>query len=231
MTYRNIVKGLFIKRLNRFIAEVDIEGETHKVHVKNTGRCKELFIEGTTVFLEESDNPNRKTKYSLVGIYKGDLLINIDSQVPNRVVYDALLEGKIKEIGDVVYAKREVKYGASRFDIYYETSEAKGFIEVKGVTLEEDGLALFPDAPTERGARHVRELTEGLEEGYKNYAFFLVQMDGVERFRPNHERDMIFAQCLYDAYEKGVGVLVYNSIVTETGILMNKRGKMLKRFF
>lgn len=229
MTYKQIVEARFVKRLNRFIAEVLVDGKLELVHVKNTGRCKELFIEGVKVFLEKSDNPNRKTKYSLIALYKGDRLINIDSQVPNQVVYEALLEGRIKEIQNVTYAKREVTKGKSRFDIYYETDMAKGFIEVKGVTLEVDGLALFPDAPTERGSKHVEELTKGLEEGYSNYVCFLIQMQGIDQFRPHHERDRKLADLIYEGHSKGLGVLVYNSIVTHDGIVLSKKASLLKR--
>lgn len=229
MTYSNIVEGRFIKRLNRFLAEVEIDGQVHKVHVKNTGRCRELFIEGVQVFLEESDNPNRKTRYSLINVFKGDMLVNIDSQVPNQVMFEALMDGKIDEIPDVTYARREKTYGDSRFDIYYETSDAKGFIEVKGVTLEVDGLAMFPDAPTERGSKHILELKAGQTEGYKNYVCFLIQMDGVRTFRPHYERDLALAENLYDAVDNGVGVLIYDSVVSRDGIELGQRGQLLSR--
>lgn len=231
MTYTGIVEGQFVRRLNRFVAEVLVEGEEVLVHVKNTGRCKELFIEGTKVFLETSKNPNRKTKFSLIGLYKGEHMINIDSQVPNQVVFESLLAGEIKEIQSVTYAKREVTYGKSRFDIYYETPDAKGFIEVKGVTLEEDGTAKFPDAPTERGTKHLRELTEGLKEGYKNYVCFLIQMDYVTSFRPHHERDMKLAQALYDGLDQGLGLLIYNSHVKKDGIALKDSCQLLPKSF
>lgn len=229
MIYSNIVEGRFIKRLNRFIAEVEIEGLIHKVHVKNTGRCAELFIEGVRVFLEESDNPNRKTRYSLINIYKDDLLINMDSQVPNQVIHEALMEGQIREITNVLYSKREVTYGNSRFDIYYETKENKGFIEVKGVTLEVNGLALFPDAPTVRGSKHILELTKSLEAGYKNYVCFLIQMAGVTEFRPHHERDMALAKNLYSGIDQGLGVLIYNSLVSRDSIELAEPGRLLPK--
>ena len=231
MNYRPLVKGRFVKRLNRFIAEVDIEGNVEQVHVKNTGRCKELFIEGTLVFLEPSDNPNRKTNYSLVSLYKGEHLINIDSQVPNQVIYESLLAGEIEEVQDVTFAKREVTWGKSRFDIYYETASTKGFIEVKGVTLEEHGLAMFPDAPTVRGTRHITELTEGLREGYRNYVCFLIQMDYVDTFRPHHERDMALAESVYRGKDAGLGILVYSSHVTEAGISLNNKCILLNKSF
>lgn len=231
MKYNRIIEGRFVKRLNRFIAEVAIEGYVELVHVKNTGRCKELFIKGTIVYLEKSDNPNRKTKFSLISIYKGNALINIDSQVPNAVVFEALLEGKIDMIPKVTYAKREVTYGKSRFDIYYETEEKKGFIEVKGVTLEEEGLALFPDAPTIRGSKHIVELTKGISEGYTNYVFFLIQMAGISHFRPHHERDINLADNLYNGIEKGLNVLVYNSIVTKTEIYLDQKIDLLPKLY
>jgi len=229
MHYKNIIKASFIKRLNRFIAEVLVDRKVELTHVKNTGRCKELFVEGVTVFLEVSDNPNRKTKYSLISLYKGDHLINIDSQVPNQVVFEALLAGEIQELQDVTYGKREVTYGKSRFDIYYETAKQKGFIEVKGATLEEEGLTKFPDAPTERGTKHLLELTQGLKEGYVNYVFFLIQMDYVDRFRAHWERDPKFSEALYSGIDKGLNVLVYNSKVTFDGIGLGRPCTLLTR--
>lgn len=231
MRYGKIIEGTFLRRLNRFLAEVVIDGQVAPVHVKNTSRCRELFLEGVQVFLEVSDNPNRKTKYSIVGLMKGPHMYSIDSQAPNQVVYEALLEGKITEINDVTFAKREVTYGNSRFDIYYETATARGFIEVKGVTLEDDGLARFPDAPTVRGTKHVRELTKGLEEGYVNYAFFLLQMGYVDTFRPHHERDLAFADALYDGIDKGLKVLVYNAVVTRDGMDIGKRCTFLDKVY
>lgn len=231
MIYKNMVEGIFLQRLNRFIAQVLIEDKVELVHVKNTGRCKELFIEGTRVFLETSDNPNRKTKFSLIGVYKGEKLINIDSQVPNAVVFEGLMAGQIDEIGPVTFAKREVTYGQSRFDIYYETEKVRGFIEVKGVTLEEDGLALFPDAPTIRGSKHIKELTEGLDDGYVNYVFFLIQMDSVVSFRPHHERDIVLADNLYEGLSKGLKVLVYNSHVLSNEIWLKDKGVLLPKSY
>ncbi|MBN2796289.1 MAG: DNA/RNA nuclease SfsA [Clostridia bacterium] len=217
MIYSNITEGIFIKRINRFIAEVIVDDILETVHVKNTGRCKELFIEGRQCYLEKSNNPNRKTKYSLIGIYKENELINIDSQVPNQVVYEALSEGKILDERPT-YIKREQTYGNSRFDVYYETPTKKGFIEVKGVTLEIDGVAKFPDAPTTRGTKHVNELVEGLREGYTNYIVLLIQMDHIKYFTPNYERDPIFGEALKKAVESGVLLKCFTSKVTETSI-------------
>ncbi len=223
MEYKNTVKGIFKNRPNRFIANVIINGKEETVHVKNTGRCKELLIEGVTVILEESDNTNRKTKYSLISVYKGEKLINMDSQSPNSVFAEALIDGKIKEIGSVDFLKREVKYNNSRFDIYYEKNNKKGFIEVKGVTLEENGVVMFPDAPTERGTKHILELIEAKKEGYDVGIAFVVQMKDVKYFTPNKERDKKFYDALYKAYKEGVNIYVYDCIVTENSITLDKK--------
>lgn len=223
MTYDNIVKGIFLERINRFIAKVLINDKEELVHVKNTGRCKELFISGANIFLEKSNNPKRKTKYSLISIYKGDRLINIDSQVPNAVVYEGIASGKLKEFKGLVTLKREVSYGSSRFDLYYETKDKKGFIEVKGVTLEEDGIARFPDAPTERGRKHIRELIQATEEGYQNYIFFLIQMEGISKFEANHRTDPAFSQILLQGMQKNVGIILFDSIVEDKSISLNNR--------
>ncbi len=224
MKYCDVFEGKFIKRVNRFIAEVEIDGVLEKVHVKNTGRCKELFIEGVTVYLEKSNNPNRKTKYSLIGIIKAGTLINIDSQVPNKVVYDAIEAGMIHEINDVVFMKREVTYKKSRFDLYFETAQGKkGFVEIKGVTLENDGEAMFPDAPTDRGRKHVLEMIEAVSEGYLGYIFFLVQMKGVNRFKTNSITDPKFTEAIDLARKSGVHVLVYDATIGHDSILIGNR--------
>lgn len=224
MKYSSVVEGIFIQRVNRFVAEVSIDGKIELVHVKNTGRCKELFIEGSKVFLEPSSHEQRKTKYSLVAIMKGEELINIDSQVPNQVVFEAFSENLWlqERFSGITVLRREVKYGESRFDIYYETKEKKGFIEVKGVTLFEDGIARFPDAPTSRGAKHLRELRESLAEGYESYVLFLIQGKGIEYFEPNDKTDPEFAKALREAYDAGVGVLCFDSGVSCDGIVLNK---------
>lgn len=223
MEYKNTVKGIFKNRPNRFIANVIINGKEETVHVKNTGRCKELLIEGVTVILEESDNTNRKTKYSLISVYKGEKLINMDSQSPNSVFTEALIDGEIEQIGSVDFLKREVKYNNSRFDIYYEKNNKKGFIEVKGVTLEENGVVMFPDAPTERGTKHILELIEAKKEGYDVGIAFVVQMKDVKYFTPNKERDKKFYDALYKAYKEGVNIYVYDCIVTENSITLDKK--------
>nr|WP_132283512.1 DNA/RNA nuclease SfsA [Natranaerovirga hydrolytica] len=222
MEYKDIVAGEFIKRPNRFIAHVRINNQEEIVHVKNTGRCTELLKPGAKVFLEPSANPNRKTKYSLISVYKKDRLINMDSQVPNQVIFEALKENKIKEIKDSQLIKREVTYGHSRFDIYYENKGEKGFMEVKGVTLEKNGVAMFPDAPTTRGTKHINELIRAKKEGYQAYIMFLVQMDGIHTFVPNFQMDEAFSRALKNAKEMGVEVIGYNSIVTKEGIGINQ---------
>ena len=222
MNYKNIVEGKFIKRVNRFVALVRLEDHIEEVHVKNTGRCKELFIEGAKVYLEKSTNINRKTNYSLISIYKDFRLINIDSQIPNYVVHDGLKEGRIGEIGQVDFIKREVTFGQSRFDLYFESKQRKGFIEVKGVTLENNGVAMFPDAPTVRGKKHVYELIQAKEQGYEAYIFFLIQMDNITKFKPNVLTDQKFSEALVEAEKKGVKILIYNSLVTKESIQLNK---------
>ena len=210
MEYGNMVEARFLRRVNRFTAFVELNGQEEMVHVKNTGRCKELLLEGARVFLEEADKEGRKTKYSLIAVYKGDMLVNMDSQAPNQMAAEALAEGKIEEIGEVGFLKREVNYENSRFDLFYQKGEKKGFIEVKGVTLEGNGIAKFPDAPTERGAKHLRELIKAKEEGYEAAALFVIQMKGVQEFRPNEERDKNFTAALKEAAKAGVKILAYD---------------------
>lgn len=220
LKYSSIKTGKFIKRPNRFIAHVIIDNKEEIVHVKNTGRCREILQENTVVILEEAKNPNRKTKYSVIAAYKGDVLINIDSQVPNTVVYEGLLSGNVKEIPAVNQLSKEIVYGNSRFDIYFENEEGKGFVEVKGVTLETDGIAMFPDAPTERGCKHVYEMIKAVEEGYQGFLFFLIQMKGVHYFTPFEIRDPKLAEALRLANKKGVKILAYDSVVQEDSICL-----------
>ena len=217
MNYQNMVKATFIERPNRFIAYCNVEGELVKVHVKNTGRCKELLVPGTTVYLEQATNPNRKTPYSLIAVQKGKLLINMDSQVPNVIVEEALKSGKIRLPNlklPLTKLKREQTYGQSRFDFYGEAGEEKFFVEVKGCTLEEDGVVRFPDAPTERGVKHLEELIGAKKEGYKAYVIFVVQMEEALYFTPHEERHPAFAKTLKKAKESGVEVLAYTCQVT-----------------
>ncbi|MCK9444941.1 MAG: DNA/RNA nuclease SfsA [Tissierellaceae bacterium] len=223
MRYKKMIEGVFLKRPNRFIAHVLINGIEEIAHVKNTGRCAELLIPGAKILLEDaSDNPNRKTKYSLISVWKGDMLVNMDSQVPNAVVAHALKENKIEGFKDLVKVKREVTFGQSRYDIYFETHGEKGFIEVKGVTLEKDGIAMFPDAPTERGSKHALEMVKAIEEGYTGIIFFLIQMKGPGSFRLNSEMDQKFSESVKYAVNNGVRVLVYDSIVGKETIEIGK---------
>ncbi len=223
MQYGTMREARFLRRINRFTAFVELDGQEEMVHVKNTGRCKELLIKGAKVFLEEADKEGRKTKYSLIAVYKGNVLVNMDSQAPNQMAAEALAEGKIAEIGSVDFLKREVKYGNSRFDLYYQQGEKKGFIEVKGITLEEDGIAMFPDAPTERGTKHLRELIRAKEEGYESAVLFVIQMKGITEFRPNEERDRKFTEALRDAAAAGVKILAYDCGVEIGKVWMEER--------
>jgi sugar fermentation stimulation protein A len=219
MIYNHVFTGTFIERINRFIAKVVIDNKEELVHVRNTGRCKEILLPGTRVFLEKSFSPHRKTAYSLISAYKEDALINIDSQIPNKVVYDALLTDKIQEIRKIDLLKREVTFEKSRFDLYFESHWCtRGFIEVKGVTLEENGVAKFPDAPTERGRKHILEMIKAVEQGYQGFLFFLIQLKGCHTFTPNDLMDPAFGQALRLAYEGGVNILCYDSHVGENSI-------------
>lgn len=217
MKYKNIVEGKFIARPNRFIAHVEIDGVEHVVHVKNTGRCRELLQPGATVYLEKSDNPARKTLYDLVSVMKGERIVNMDSQLPNGLVEEWLRESEAaREIfGDISFIKREKTYGKSRFDLYVESGERKIFIEVKGVTLENDNVVSFPDAPTERGIKHLNELVDALEDGYETYVFFVVQMEGVDYFTPAWDKHKAFGDALLNAHNRGVKVLAYDCKVSE----------------
>lgn len=218
MKYKNIVMGRFIKRLNRFVALCEIDGCEIYCHVKNTGRCGEILIEGAECFLEKSDNPERKYQYSLVTVRKGDRLINIDSQAPNKAVGEFLSEGKL--FSDIAEIRAEKTFGKSRFDFYFEHKNKKAFLEVKGVTLEKDGRVFFPDAPTERGTKHLNELCRCIEEGYEAYALFVVQMKNVGSFSPNEETDPAFASALRNAAENGVKILCYDCLVTENEMII-----------
>ncbi|MDD5952387.1 MAG: DNA/RNA nuclease SfsA [Oscillospiraceae bacterium] len=212
MRYDNWRKGIFCSRPNRFIAHVELDGEMVVCHVKNTGRCKELLLPGATVYLEEHDSPKRKTKYSLVAVEKGEILINLDSQAPNKAVEEWLPNSGL--FRHLTQLRREVTYGSSRFDFYVESDGKKCFLEVKGVTLEENGVVLFPDAPTERGVKHLRELLRCVGEGYDAYVLFVVQMRPVRYFTPNRERDPAFAKALKEAFDGGVKVLAVDCAVT-----------------
>ena len=213
------VKGIFKKRPNRFIAEVEVDGEIQIAHVPNTGRCRELLVEDAVVWLKPSDNPKRKTKYSLHFVENRGHLVSIYSQQANEIVYDAIVSGKIKELSGYDYHQREKTIGNSRIDIYLanEVDDCCGmsfleepcFVEVKGVTLVVGREARFPDAPTERGTKHLKELIKLKKDGFRTVVFFLIQHPLGESFAPNWENDPIFSQTLNEAYENGVEILVY----------------------
>lgn len=213
MKYKEIVTGIFIERPNRFVAHIDIDGSIHTVHVKNTGRCKELLLPGVEVYLAVSDNPARKTRYDLVAVEKAGFgLINIDSQAPNAVVKEWLLRQ------DYDYVRPEYTYGNSRIDFYMEKSNDKYLMEVKGCTLEIDGIGYFPDAPTERGIKHLRELTAASALGYKSILAFVIQMEGVHIVRPNMETHPAFGQAMKEALDAGVEILYLECKVTKDSI-------------
>lgn len=219
MKYKKIIEGVFIERPNRFLAKVLINNREELVHVRNTGRCKELLISGAKIILEDcGDRPNRKTRYSLIAVWKNDMLVNMDSQVPNAVVYESLLDNKVFKLKNLSLLKREVTYSKSRFDLYFESEDQKGFIEVKGVTLENDGVAMFPDAPTERGTKHILEMIQARKEGYRGIIFLLIQMKGPHVFTPNYKTDIKFCESLILAKQEGVEIFVYDSIVTPNEI-------------
>lgn len=221
MTYKNILPAVFLSRPNRFIAEVELDGVKAICHVKNTGRCRELLIPGTKVFLSIADNPLRKTKYDLVAIYKDNTLVNIDSQAPNKVAGEWLLEKGLQ--GEPIASLRpEYFFGHSRMDFYAETKSKRYLIEVKGVTLEESGVAKFPDAPTERGIRHLEELISARGLGYEAMALFVIQMKGVVSFTPNWRTHAAFGETLAEAAAAGVAVRAVDCIVTADSLRIDR---------
>ena len=203
------VKGIFKNSPNRFIAEVEVDGKMEIAHVPNTGRCKELLVDDAVVWLKPSDNPNRKTKFSLHFVENKNVLVSLFSQQANSIVYDAIVDGKIKELAGYNHHKREKTVDNSRIDIYLENENEKCYVEVKGVTLIVDGEARFPDAPTERGAKHLKELIKLKKEGNRCAVFFLIQHPAGNFFRPNWENDPVFSETLNEAYENGVEIIVY----------------------
>ncbi len=220
MKYDNIWEGQFESRPNRFIAYVNIDGIREKVHVKNTGRCKELLTEKATVYLNKSDNPERSTAYDLVAVRKGSRIINMDSQAPNKAVEEWLCSGGL--FSDVTLVRPETKYHNSRFDFYVETPEDKIFIEVKGVTLEQEDIVLFPDAPSDRAVKHVEELADAVREGYQAYIILVVQMEGVRYFTPNTETQPEFADALLRARQAGVRILAYDCRVSPDTMIIHE---------
>nr|WP_296041328.1 DNA/RNA nuclease SfsA [uncultured Blautia sp.] len=213
MKYKNTVRAEFCDRPNRFIAHVKINGVMETVHVKNTGRCRELLVPGYPVILEKSDNPARKTAYDLISVCKEGRWINMDSQAPNEAAAEWIQGGGL--FPEEVSVYRERKYGNSRFDIYVESPERKAFIEVKGVTLEENNIVRFPDAPTERGLKHVEELAECMQDGYEAYLLFVIQMKDVRKFQPNWNTHHRFGDALKAARETGVRILAMDCMIGE----------------
>ena len=220
MRYENIVKAQFLNRPNRFIAHCIVDGAKETVHVKNTGRCKELLTENATVYLEKSDNPNRKTLYDLVAVEKGKILVNMDSQSPNKAAGEWLSKGGY--IKNPTLIKPEAKFGASRIDFYLENENEKAFVEVKGVTLENNGVACFPDAPTQRGAKHLNELIAARKQGYKTAVVFVIQMKGCTKFVPNDATDKVFADTLRLAHQQGVDVIAVDCNVTPDSMVIDQ---------
>lgn len=229
MQYKKIVKGKFIERPNRFIAKVEIDGKTETVHVKNTGRCKELLIQGVTVYLSVAENTQRKTKYDLIAVEKiregkNNLLINMDSQIPNEVAEQWINKGLLFSKNAMI--RREVTYKKSRFDFYIEDGERKIFLEVKGCTLENDGIARFPDAPTERGVKHINELISCIDDGFEAYILFVIQMKEIQLFKPNDETHRAFGDALRQAESKGVKILAFDCNVTPDSIEIDNEIKV-----
>lgn len=208
-----------MRRPNRFIAEVEIGGVTEICHVKNTGRCKELLIPGAKVFVNRAKNEKRSTKYDLISVWKGGRLINIDSQAPNFAFGEYLRQGGFIE--GVTLIKPETKYGGSRFDFYVEAGTKKAFIEVKGVTLEENDVVTFPDAPTARGVKHLNELAKCAADGYEAYAVFIIQMQGADYFTPNYKTHPEFGASLADAIDVGVTAAAFDCAVSENSMMIN----------
>lgn len=216
MKYENVKKAKFISRPNRFIAHIEIDGKTEVAHVKNTGRCRELLVPDAEIYVQEFDNTARKTKYDLIAVKKGDRLINMDSQVPNKVFGEWVQNGKFTD--GVTLVRPETFYGDSRFDFYIEAGARRIFVEVKGVTLEENGIVRFPDAPTERGVKHLRELMRAKEEGYEAFVAFIVQMDNVSHLEPNDATHLEFGQALREATRNGVSVIALSCHITPDSI-------------
>lgn len=220
MRYENMVPGIFRTRPNRFIAHVEIGGQPEICHVKNTGRCRELLVPGAEVFCQRSENPSRKTKFDLITVRKGGKLINMDSQAPNIAAKEWLLAGGL---GPVENLRPECIHGDSRFDFAFTLGGKPCFLEVKGVTLENNGVCAFPDAPTERGAKHLKGLTRAVREGYGAFVLFVIQMADVKYLRPHDETDPAFGAALREAAENGVTILAMDCAVTEDTMELRAR--------
>ncbi len=220
MRYPQVYPARFLCRPNRFIAQVELEGREETVHVKNTGRCRELLVPGAQVWLAQGQNAGRKTRFDLVAVQKGRRLINMDAQAPNRVFGEWARDGGLAGLR---LLRPETPWGSSRFDFYWESEDEKGFVEVKGVTLEADGGAFFPDAPTQRGVKHLQELAAAHAQGYRAAVCFVIQMEDVAFFSPNDATHPAFGQALRQAAEVGVEVWAYDCAVTPDSLRMNAR--------
>lgn len=220
MQYSDIHKAAFLERPNRFIAHCTVDGRLETVHVKNTGRCRELLVPGATVYLEKSSNPNRKTAYDLVTVETPFGLVNMDAAAPNQVAGELLRAGAI--LSSPTLVRPEVRFGASRLDFYAENDRQQLFVEVKGVTLRQGEWAVFPDAPTVRGAKHMGELVQAVAQGYRAMALLIVQMGGCTAFRPNRETDPAFCRALRDARAAGVEVRAVDCRVTPNTVTANR---------
>ena len=226
MRYRDIFEAEFVDRPNRFIANVLIDGQSAVCHVKNTGRCKELLIPGVKVYVQRASKQERKTQWDLIAVMKGERLINIDSAAPNAVFGEWLSAGSLTgAVPELI--RPETVYKSSRFDFYFEHGGKKAFAEVKGVTLEEDGVVLFPDAPTERGVKHLRGLIDCVHDGYEAYAVFIIQMKGVKYFTPNRTTHPEFADALKAAHDSGVKIIALDCAVTPDEISVSEGVKIL----
>lgn len=212
LTYDHVCPGVFQARPNRFIALVELEGEVRRCHVPNTGRLRELLRPGVRAWCQRQDRPGRKTGWTLIAVERDGVAVNLDSQAPNRVAADFVRSGGLGVVPD--WVKAEQVFGDSRLDLSYGAGEVRGFVEVKGVTLNEDGVARFPDAPTERGAKHLHTLIRAAEAGYRAAALFVIQMSDVRRFEPNAARDPAFALALREAAARGVEVRAVTCAVT-----------------
>lgn len=223
MRYNNFKKAIFLERKNRFVAKVELEGQIESVHVPNTGRCKELLVPGATVFLNKSSNGTRKYPYTLYEVIKNGMYVHIDSAGANRLVEEALNKRSIKGLERIENLEREKNYSNSRFDFKFDYCGKACYMEVKGVTLEMDGKAYFPDAPTLRGARHVRELIEAKKQGFDSFIMFVIQMKGPDSFSPYYERDPQFAEALVVAKNAGVNILAYDCNVCPGNVFLDSR--------
>ena len=219
MEYSHTILATFLKRPNRFLAVCMVNGRETLCHIKNTGRCQELLIPGATVILEHAKHPGRKTDFSLIAVYKESMLVNLDSQAPNQAAYEWFLESGF--FPGLSRLKREVTHGTSRFDLYAEYGDEKAFLEVKGCTLEKDGTALFPDAPTQRGVRHLMELEECVKEGFQAFLLMIIQMKPVKEFCPNRQTHPQFADALIHASSHGVHLLAFDCRVTPNSMTID----------